>query len=808
MKKLLALVLALALCCALVACGQDSASAPDEKASAGATIPKPDAAASAAETPAPAAADKQDAAPAQTEPPAAPAADIEVTDLCAIMGTHAQDAGYVEYYSFTLPRITGPDTPYIQALNADMQGVYDDYVCAALDALEEYDSLPHYCACYQYAVKDGIHSLLVSCDTDWGQDMYWCYNFDDAGNEVENAAVLKAAGLTEDAFVAAARDYFTEITDLSEYFEDGDESWKELQEQTVADDNCNAAMPMAILPGGKLCFIGTIYTLAGAGVYDRALELDSAREIRDSDIGLIFMNRLSGDHVVRAAELGLEDDDFSYLLSFFTVGDTLSVEVTAFSEDTGSVMYYYAADIFADDPAALLRGDVDSVRVRVLPYCPDVFGGSYYGEPGVYTLTATGDSVSFTDFGGGTPLLGDGEDFTATYTYGSDLGLDDVIPDTDYDLFDFDAVEEAGLAGVWSGYYHDEDYQTHTLTLEMTRWGGMTLRDCAEGAIPRVLDGSYYIAAEDGEYPEGAVVFNLVARGGYKMPVFGFCDMFVDDDGDLLIDDALEGAYSHLTQCDEDYYCVLYRVPEDRRAAAPQVRKLEEDESVSIDFARDGEPEEFSFSLLRDKEAGDAITDIEITLDGAVSTLSNQWFYDMDVYLIEPGYGEAAFLYFDGLSDNDYHYLQVVGVKAGRVWYAGDFFGGFAETPSDIEAMRLDTTLQFLSTAGVERTYRLGAGGMPEAVEPFFRASGGITLTAKRDLDVWTVTPDTGILDDFTTLEAGTEVRMLRSDGGSFWDLQLGSGEVCRVWIDTDGWPQTVDGVDIEECFDGVRFAG
>ena len=97
---------------------------------------------------------------------------------------------------------------------------------------------------------------------------------------------------------------------------------------------------------------------------------------------------------------------------------------------------------------------------------------------------------------------------------------------------------------------------------------------------------------------------------------------------------------------------------------------------------------------------------------------------------------------------------------------------------------------------------------MPEAIEPLFYPAGGLTLTAKQYLDVWVADPDTGELIDTTTLPAKTKVSLLRTDGSSFWDLLLKNGDVRRVWIDDSDWPQSIDGVDIEDCFDGIRFAG
>ena len=38
--------------------------------------------------------------------------------------------------SVALPEVFGPDTDYIRALNEEVQGIYDEYVAQALDALE------------------------------------------------------------------------------------------------------------------------------------------------------------------------------------------------------------------------------------------------------------------------------------------------------------------------------------------------------------------------------------------------------------------------------------------------------------------------------------------------------------------------------------------------------------------------------------------------------------------------------------------------------------------------------------------------
>ena len=479
---------------------------------------------------------------------------VRVTDLCAYAGRYISGS-YAEYYSYVLPKVTGPDTAYLRELSATVQAIYDEHVKAALDAMEEQLSLFSYCVSYKYAVNGGIHSLLITCDSDWGEDYYWCFNFDSDGNKVENAAVLAQAGMTEAGFVSAARAYLAKRTDYSEYFLD--DGWKDYQTRTVSEENCNAALPMVLLPGGELCFIATIYTPAGAERYDYALAF-SGREIQGADVGRTIRSKLDGCTYLVDNE-GLGDAGFSYLLDFFTIGDVLTAEITAFDEESGSVYYYFASDVIPDKAADLFRADVSSANVSLLSYCPDVLAGTaYYGEAGRYTLTCDGKTLSLTGFSGGTPLLGDGEDIHAHLVYRGDIGMENEVPEIEG--FDYDAAEAAGIAGIWQGSYIDEERNTHYLDLELTSWGSLRLRDCTADSIPKVLMGSYRIAAEgDEDAPAGSVVYMTVSRAGYKMPDFGWYSMRADANGkQLRITEDAEG-YNSLLRLGPSAVCILSR---------------------------------------------------------------------------------------------------------------------------------------------------------------------------------------------------------------------------------------------------------
>ena len=113
-----------------------------------------------------------------------------------------------------------------------------------------------------------------------------------------------------------------------------------------------------------------------------------------------------------------------------------------------------------------------------------------------------------------------------------------------------------------------------------------------------------------------------------------------------------------------------------------------------------------------------------------------------------------------------------------------------------------------LSTSTGVKPYRVGRFGMPEALDTTYYAVYGATLTIKRDYETWAVDPETDSLIDYVTIPAGTELTQYYTDNKDYYDLY--DGNLCyRFWVDTsNGWPQTVEGTDIDELFDGLMFAG
>ena len=718
---------------------------------------------------------------------------LKVTDLCAVAGDNIEYGGYLSRYSYVLPKLSGLDTAYIREINADMQALYDNDVAEAVRHIDAGDWMPRFCISYRYGVKNGVHSLLVTEDSDYGTYEFRCYNFNALGNKLDNEAVLAAAGLTEDRFLSLSRAYLTELTDLSEYYID--DGWKQYQADTISPENLNAEVPMAILPDGTFCFVCSVHVPAGAGIYAETFTIGADGTVSRAALGRILRNRLSGCFLEQA-----EGGSEATLYEFVGVGDTIMLELThlGVNEGTYDVYSYSAIELFPEDYAALYRADADELRVRAVAYSPDASTGTYNCDALNCTLAVTEDGITLTDEAGGT--------VHAVRCYRDELDLSEGLPEQDYEKFSYDAVETLGIAGSWAGTYTDENWQTHSLTLELTGSGNMTLRDCTPKAIPTVLQGYFYIAGPDEEdVPEGDVVFRLARRGGYKMPVAGHAGMTVNEDGTLQITEATD-VYAHLTSIGEGAASLeLKPIPTVRRVAAPTVRRLAENERAAVDISADGLPETVSYAFGRDPDNGDEIGSVTVTVDGREFVIDSIFAYDADAYLITTGMSGTAWLYIDCLNDNDYHFLTVIGIRPGEAWWAGEFAGGFVGAPADPEALQLRSRFHLVSTLNAVRTYRIGMSGFPEPVDSFYRVVSDLTLTSMADIEGWRV-DEVGGLVDFMTIPAGTVLKPIRTDGVSSTDLQLPDGSVCRIW--SSGIMGAINGIDVFDCFEDAFFAG
>lgn len=785
MKKITALFLVLVICASLCACGGKAAAPQEETAQPAKSL----------DTLTP----PKKAEPVENEAPKK--AEVTVTDLCNLSGRCFDGYGWTAVYSYMLPDISGPDTSYLRQIRSDIDGIYEEYVAPQLTSMQAGDGFLYDTCSYSSAENNGIHSFAICVTTDWEQNIYWCYNFDEDGNEVGNGRILKEAGYSAEEFVSRLQDYLEDYLDYSDFMEP--DEWELCQEMivtpTLAEDNCNAEIPMYLNTDGNLCCIMRIYSIAGAESYLRELELQKDGTFTEHVDNGSFLSRLTGGYLFPAA-----DDEYSeYFCRIFTIADNLVMELCYRDSESGSVFSYSAAEMIPEDRADLYRTDIDSMRFTFNVYSVSAFGGSYSGESSVYTVRLTDDGISLTDFEGKCPLFGTGEDLEGTFDWSDD---DYASQYFDWDMIDYSLIDEAGISGVWSGYYVDNNYGTHSILMELTDFGSIKMRDVAGTGIPTVLEGYYYVVgSEDGAYPEGSVAYTLTRTGDYKMPLFGCCGMEIDEEGSLLIWDLMNSADDFVFVPQSEYGCaVLERVQAFTQVREKMVLPLGED-PVSVDIDMDGVEENITFFC--DLDSDDIIDTIHVTLNDD-DYYTSCWMYDAEAWLVIPDLSGTCYVVVDGLTDNDYHFLTVLGVFPDRVVYSGEWSGGFRGTPEDPDCFTIEEYTYVLGTLGVSRTYATGTGGLPEAIAPFFYVSGEPKLTLKRELEFWEVDPETGNLLDFCVLMTGTVLKPYRTDGETMIDVKTADGRCFRMWLSQGDFGREIDGVPVDDLFDGIIYAG
>lgn len=189
--------------------------------------------------------------------------------------------------------------------------------------------------------------------------------------------------------------------------------------------------------------------------------------------------------------------------------------------------------------------------------------------------------------------------------------------------------------------------------------------------------------------------------------------------------------------------------------------------------------------------------------------------YNLNAYLAATGtgYGSRSFLYVEFIGDSGYPTLLVYDLNSGSPVIAGEisgseFAGGLYSGKAvltDPGSFRLDTRLDILGTRFGFKEYAIDErSGMPIPQQNDYELYNyGYPITSLIPLEVVR-------LDDMTeqTVPAGTEFYALRTDGETYMDFSMTDGSECRIEIDTSDYPNRINGIPEEECFEGIMYAG
>ena len=241
-----------------------------------------------------------------------------------------------------------------------------------------------------------------------------------------------------------------------------------------------------------------------------------------------------------------------------------------------------------------------------------------------------------------------------------------------------------------------------------------------------------------------------------------------------------------------------------------------------IDFDGDGKADELSVWASMDEYG--TYEALKVSMNG-VETSKDIWAYSYDPYILHTADGKN-YLYVICGSDNDYRMLEVFDLNGSSAVYVGEvnncglraqlldassyLYG--EELLTDPENFYLESRMEVLSTYSASRKYYVGADGMPVADEDFYQVDTSTyewreALTAKKDVPCVQVAEDGSVTADNAVIPAGTKLTLFRTDGSSLVDLKAGD-TLYRIEVDHSEWPYTINGVEEEEYFDGIMYAG
>lgn len=241
-----------------------------------------------------------------------------------------------------------------------------------------------------------------------------------------------------------------------------------------------------------------------------------------------------------------------------------------------------------------------------------------------------------------------------------------------------------------------------------------------------------------------------------------------------------------------------------------------------IDFGGDGKADELSVWASMDEYG--TYEALKVSMNG-VETGKDIWAYSYDPYILHTADGKN-YLYVICGSDNDYRMLEVFDLNGSSAVYVGEvnncglraqlldassyLYG--EELLTDPENFYLESRMEVLSTYSASRRYHVGADGMPVADEDFYQVDTSTyewreALTAKKDVPCVQVAEDGSVTADNAVIPAGTKLTLYRTDGSSLVDLKAGD-TLYRIEVDHSEWPYTINGIEEEEYFDGIMYAG
>ena len=246
---------------------------------------------------------------------------------------------------------------------------------------------------------------------------------------------------------------------------------------------------------------------------------------------------------------------------------------------------------------------------------------------------------------------------------------------------------------------------------------------------------------------------------------------------------------------------------------------------VMADLNGDGVTEEISLNARpNESENMSSYTALRVAI-GDKECLRETYFFNARGVLLHTSAGKN-YLYVQTITDNDYRVFSVFDLNGEKPVFVGELNGtGLTaryrkeDKNSDVwyldeqlisspDSFTLDTRMNLMSTYSATRRYKVGDDGMPVPLTEDYEINSDLVLTALTDLPADIVDPNTGaVTGKSAVMPKGTKCRFFRTNGKDTVYLLTTDGLVYRFSV-TEVWPQKVNGLRVDEAFDGTMYAG
>ncbi|MBQ4527571.1 MAG: DUF3298 domain-containing protein [Clostridia bacterium] len=249
--------------------------------------------------------------------------------------------------------------------------------------------------------------------------------------------------------------------------------------------------------------------------------------------------------------------------------------------------------------------------------------------------------------------------------------------------------------------------------------------------------------------------------------------------------------------------------------------QLVKNDSFYYDVTNDGKVDEIVF-LAQEIGEGRDIGSVSISINGETYE-EESWFYNLNATFIHSKDGNN-YIYIEYFREGEYIQTVCYDISNG-IKKTGEVDGSICTSYSQYvdnavttavltnpESFYLGKYTHILSSVNGYKEYRTGDNGVPVTDDKWFRFDEKHvrTLTVLKDFDADVYDENKDKITGKRTLHKGDKVVYVGTDGDKYGLLKCPDGTVCRVEyaFDDETYYITVNGINIDEIFDGVIYGG